>query len=345
MALYSPRTKPGSKVALYMRVSSLNQAKEGQGLDVQETNCMSVIEKNRWTLYKMYVNPEGISGDVKATEREEFIELLKDAKAKKFTVFLVNNLDRIGRKNTDITSTLDILYQLGLKIYVQFTHIENSPLGRLFTGLTGEISQYDKVNILIRMKEGLARATDERGEKQGKVPYGYQRIGKSKSLKVEINDAEAKVINTIYEMRREGKTLQAIANYLNGQGIKASRSPKWDHKKVLQVLTDQRRKIYCGGLRNGGNELGIRWPQILPDSFKKPEDDFDSDDESDEVINIPSNFSLPPIESLPHLSINVKQTNSPIPLMNYNIEEEKTDAKNKVENESKGKKKSVLKRL
>ena len=272
MSLYSPRSKPGARVAVYMRVSSLNQAKEGQGLDVQEASCMSVIEKNKWKLYKKYYNPEGVSGDVKATDRYEFRDLLADAKKRKFTIFLVHNLDRLGRKNRDISDTLDLLYAEKLRVYVGFHHIENNPLGRLLSGVQGEISQYDKVQILNRMNAGLNRATEERGEKQGRVPYGYKRVGKSKNLKIEINQGEAQVVLFIYEERRRGNTQQGIANLLNAQGIKAPRSDTWDHKKVQQLLVGYRKEIYCGGLRNGGNELDIRWPQILPDYFKDPEE-------------------------------------------------------------------------
>ena len=56
--------KPGSKVAIYIRVSSRKQADDGNGKDAQEKICRETIERNKWSLYKIYVAPKGVSGDV-----------------------------------------------------------------------------------------------------------------------------------------------------------------------------------------------------------------------------------------------------------------------------------------
>jgi len=146
------------------------------------------------------------------------------------------------------------------------------------------------------MREGLDKATKQRGERQGKVPYGYKRIGKSKNTRIVINDVEAEVIRIIYKERDNGKTLQAIAEFLNENGIKASRSPKWDHKKVQRIVSEISKEIYCGGMRNRWNELGVCWPRILPDEYQI--DNFEEDieeAESGEEYSPKVKKSLPPV--------------------------------------------------
>ena len=209
---FNSKEKP--KVGVYIRVSSTRQAEAGQGEKVQKDTCLDIIQKNGWELYKCYFDPKGISGDVKVKHRTEFMELMRDAKDKKFTIFLIYQLDRLGRKNKIMTKGLDMLFAAGITVYANTTRIENTLYGRLISGITGEIAQYDKELILTRMREGLYKATQERGERQGKVPYGYTRIGNSKNTKIEINDAEAKVILFVYEEREKGLTLQKIADQL-----------------------------------------------------------------------------------------------------------------------------------
>jgi len=275
------------KVAVYIRVSSTKQAETGQGEKVQKDNCLDVIQRNGWELYKIYFDPKGISGDTKVKHRVEFMELMEDAKNKKFSIFLVNNLDRLGRKNKVMTKGLDMLFAAGISVFAGTTRIENTLYGRLISGITGEIAQYDKEQILTRMREGLEKATQQRGERQGKVPYGYKRIGKSKNTKIEINEPEAEVIRFIYEERNKGLTLQKIANILNENGIRASRSLTWDHKKIQRILSEISRETYCGGMRNGWNELNVCWPQILPDKYKIKEEQILTKEELPKLPSFP----------------------------------------------------------
>lgn len=327
------------KVAVYIRVSSIKQAETGQGEKVQKDNCLDIIKRNNWEFYKFYFNPKGISGDTKVKERTEFMELMEDAKNKKFNIFLVNSLDRLGRKNKVMTKGLDMLFEAGINVYVGSTRIENTLYGRLISGITGEISQYDKEQILLRMHQGLEKATEQRGEKQGKVPYGYKRIGKSKNTKIEINDSEAEVIKFVYEKRiKEKMTLQKIAELLNEKGIKASRSPTWSHKKVHRILSENSREIYCGGMRNGWNEFGVCWPQILPEEYKIVEkEEVDKEDEIKDLSQLPKMKTKQPLDnsldnSLDNFSSDIVQTkkNSKlIPILNSPEFKDNENKKNK----------------
>jgi len=144
----SPRTRRGAKVGVYIRVSSTKQAETGQGEKVQKDICLDIIQRNGWEVYKIYFDSKGISGDTKVKDRPKFMELVQDTRAKKFTIFICYQLDRIGRKNKVITKGLDMLFGCGLAIYANSTRIENTSFGRFISGITGEVAQYEKEQIL-----------------------------------------------------------------------------------------------------------------------------------------------------------------------------------------------------
>lgn len=253
------------KVAFYIRVSSKTQAFDGHGAEVQTSVCEKIAERNGWTHYQSYQDSEGISGDIKAKNRPAFMKMLEDGKAKKFKIIVLAHMDRLGRKGRVMDKALDMIFDAGIKIYVNCMFIENTLMGRLLAGIQGQLAQYDKGQLLERMAAGMEKATLERGEKQGLIPYGYKRIGKGKSLRIEIVDESANNIRLIYEERKKGLSQQKIADLLNEENIKPPRAEKWNQKTISQILKADRREIYEGCIRNGYNQLEICWPRILED--------------------------------------------------------------------------------
>lgn len=82
------------KVAIYIRVSTEDQAREGYSLDVQREYLESFAKRESLEVFKAYQDDE-ISGYT--TERPALKQLLKDAKQKKFDLGLVYKIDRFSR--------------------------------------------------------------------------------------------------------------------------------------------------------------------------------------------------------------------------------------------------------
>ena len=73
------------KLALYIRVSTEDQAKEGYSLEVQREYLESFAKREGLEVFKVYQD-DGVSGYT--TERPALKRLLKDAKQKKFELVL-----------------------------------------------------------------------------------------------------------------------------------------------------------------------------------------------------------------------------------------------------------------
>ena len=88
------------RLALYTRVSTIEQSEEGYSIDEQERLLRSWAEKNNYEVYKCY-SDRGISGkDIK--NRPALKELLKDAEEKKFDMVISWKINRISRKLADV---------------------------------------------------------------------------------------------------------------------------------------------------------------------------------------------------------------------------------------------------
>ncbi len=94
------------KVAIYLRVSTEDQVREGYSLEVQEEYLREYAKREQHQVYNMYKD-EGISGYTK--ERPALIRLLRDAKDNKFGLVIVYKLDRFSRNLRDLLNIVDEL--------------------------------------------------------------------------------------------------------------------------------------------------------------------------------------------------------------------------------------------
>ncbi|HEO6928823.1 TPA: recombinase family protein, partial [Streptococcus agalactiae] len=82
------------KVAIYSRVSTINQAEEGYSITGQIDSLTKYCDAMGWVIYKNY-SDAGYSGG--KLERPAISELIEDGKNNKFDTVLVYKLDRLSR--------------------------------------------------------------------------------------------------------------------------------------------------------------------------------------------------------------------------------------------------------
>jgi site-specific DNA recombinase len=247
------------KAAIYTRVSSSGQAKDGNGLDIQLEKCSAVLTVKGWELYKVYSNPNGVRGTTKHKDRKELVELFEDAKKGLFSAVIFSALDRIGRTSRIIEDIVIKLQKLNLKIYCCHESIDTTTeIGTLMLQMMSNYAQYDRSMLVKRLKEGLNASAKKRGERGGPIPYGYKRSDDD----IEIYEEEAKIVRLIFQEREKGTSYAKIANLLNEMNIrpKKAKTKEWSDSTIKGIVS--RKNIYQGCLRNS-NISGIYWPKIL----------------------------------------------------------------------------------
>jgi DNA invertase Pin-like site-specific DNA recombinase len=154
------------RVALYMRVSSLDQKPESQLYDLQQ-----LASQRSYGVVKEYTDK--ISG-AKA-RRPALDKLLYDARRRRFDVVMVWAFDRMARSVRHLLSVLDELGQLNIEFVSFRENIDTGgALGRAMVVIVGAIAELERSLITERVRAGMRRARLE-GIQLGRRPLDVDR--------------------------------------------------------------------------------------------------------------------------------------------------------------------------
>lgn len=160
-------------VAIYLRVSTEDQVKEGYSLEVQREYLEAFAEREEVEASKIYQD-DSISGY--STERPALKALLKDAKDRKFDLVLVYKIDRFSRNLKDLLNLVDELssYSVGFKSATESFDTTTSA-GKLMFQQLGSFAEFERNRIAERVFPGMIKGVQQ-GNWQGArySPYRYR---------------------------------------------------------------------------------------------------------------------------------------------------------------------------
>lgn len=219
------------KVAIYVRVSTKEQAEEGYSIDEQLERLRKYCEARDWKIANEYVDA-GFSGA--SLERPAMQRLIKDCNANKVDMVLVYKLDRLSRKQRD---TLYLIEDIFNAQKIGFTSMQenidtSTPYGLVIVGVLSAFSQLERSVITERMSMGReARAKEGLWHGGGHNPIGYDYI----DGQLIINEYEAMQIRKIYDMFESGASISEIRNFMHARFT--NNHGNWhSHSSVYSVL-------------------------------------------------------------------------------------------------------------
>lgn len=227
-------------VAIYTRVSTTDQAREGHSLEEQEKRLRAMCEANGYEVYKVYTDA-GISG--KSTEnRPDYLQMMKDLKRRKFSLITAYKMDRLSRTIIDLENFFNEIKKYDCGVEFLYEKIDtSSSTGMMFARMLGAFVQFERDLIRERTLIGVESAVDK-GHFGGKVPLGYRHkldeSGKEKLKEWEIFDDEAKIVKEIFGLCSSGKTYFQISTILK------KKYPKVISKYVVDEETNEKTPIY-----------------------------------------------------------------------------------------------------
>lgn len=226
-----------SKVAIYARVSTEEQAKEGFSIAAQLQTLRQYAQIYNWEVIDEYVD-EGISGkSVKG--RPEMKRLIKDVENERFDAVLVWKISRLSRNMLETLMILDKFEKYNVKFISYSENFDtSSPIGRLVLQIMASIAEMERNTLAENVKLGMKQRALE-GRWNGGVVFGYDTVKKE----LVINEKEAEVVQLIYHMYADGKGLRAISNHLNKAGYKTKHNRYFSINGVAQILDNV---IYIG---------------------------------------------------------------------------------------------------
>ena len=177
------------KVAIYSRVSTLDQTIDNQLLELRD-HC----SKMGWEIVKEYAD-EGLSGTLSRDKRPALNSLIKDAYRKKFDSVVCWDISRIGRSMKELVLFLSDMKDRDIGICsVRQGFDTSTTMGEMMFQFVGILSSWEREMIRERTLAGLDRA-----KSQGKT------LGRKKVITDEIT---SKIVN----LRSIGRSIRDIAS-------------------------------------------------------------------------------------------------------------------------------------
>ena len=162
------------RAALYIRVSTLEQAQEGYSVGEQKERLIAYCKAKDWLIADIYVDGGYTGSNIKRPGIQKLI-----SETDKFDLVLVYKLDRLSRSQRD---TLYLIEEVFLPNGVDFISMQESfdtstPFGKAMIGLLAVFAQLEREQIKERTWMGrVARAKAGLYHGGGKIPIGYDYV-------------------------------------------------------------------------------------------------------------------------------------------------------------------------
>ncbi|MDR2559284.1 MAG: recombinase family protein [Oscillospiraceae bacterium] len=233
------------ETAIYVRVSTEEQAQEGFSIRAQEQKLKDFARVKDWSIFKIYMD-EGISGK-NLTERPAVQEMIADIENGDVKNVLVFKIDRLTRSTADLVYLIDLFNQKDCSFNSLTESIDTlTASGRMFLKIIGIFAEFERENIIERVKVGIERKVREGYTIGGNVSYGYDR---PKHQKVQtINEYEAEIVKEIFDMFvNQGVPINDIARRLNVRKIGTKNDVTWGSTAIRRLLANSN---YIGNVRH-----------------------------------------------------------------------------------------------
>ena len=226
------------RVAIYTRVSTEDQAKEGFSLDAQLDKLRSYCKARDWIVGGEYID-DGYSG--RNVKRPAYSKMMDEMD--NWNVLLVNKMDRIHRNSKNFMMMMEYLKKHNKEFVSMTESLDTSTaMGRFVMDIIQRIAQLESEQIGERVYFGMEQKARVNGGVLGfNIPYGYDYT----DGKLTINSNEAENVKNIFEMYLKGMSMKIIAEELNSKDIPTKMNKTWGAQTVSLILKNP---LYCGYL-------------------------------------------------------------------------------------------------
>ncbi len=183
------------------------------------------------------------------TERDDYQQLMADAKAEKIDVVVVKSISRISRSIRDLEDTVDTLKANGVSLHIidesmVFDPDTNDPMQRAMLQLLGVFAELEAKMTRQRIKEGIAAKQEAEGYHHGPSPLGFEKEDGSLIRKPEFDQ----VVAVLEMVIKEQLSIRAAAEELNTS------------RRTIKRSVEQRPELY--GLEDAEADEDMTVPEL-----------------------------------------------------------------------------------
>lgn len=226
------------RVCAYARVST-DEEDQLNSFENQIDAYQTLINNNEeWQFSGMYAD-KGITG-TQMKKREQFMQMITDAKNGKIDLILTKSISRFGRNTVEVLQTVRELRELGVDIYFEKENLNSSDTKLDFVlTIMSSIAQEESRSISSNIKWSVQKRF-----KEGKMMLnttnflGYKKDDDGNLV---IIPEEAIIIERIYDLYLEGHSAYDIARILEKENHKtATGKDSWQSTSVLRILQNEK---------------------------------------------------------------------------------------------------------
>jgi site-specific DNA recombinase len=233
--------KNSKHVVAYVRVSTLEQKKNGYGIEIQRRDVRAFATKIKVGVHRMY-SDKAESGI--AEDREQLQKLLSDCERGNIGTIIIPSIDRLSRDVRIAENLFWKFKELGVRVLI--VDMPNYDAGNrkdvLIRQIREAIAEENRKEIIERLWKGRRERVRNGRPAGGMVPYGYRRRRKT----FVTHPVESVIVRKIFKMKTGGSSGKEIADSLNRSGFQKRNGRHWNARQVLVI--GNRNDLYRRGV-------------------------------------------------------------------------------------------------
>ncbi|MBZ5584233.1 MAG: recombinase family protein [Acidobacteriia bacterium] len=215
------------KAHAYLRVSGKGQV-EGDGFTRQLKAIREYAAAHDIRIADVY-REKGVSGTKESADRPAWSELMTALHSNGVRIVIIEKLDRLARDLMVQETIIADLRKHGFELIsvAEPDLMANDPTRILVRQMMGAVAQYEKSQIVLKLRGARIRMKAKQGRCEGRKPYGFY-------------EGEAEAVERMKALRAEGMGFDRVAAKLNEAGIPTRTGKPWHGVVVNRILTGKR---------------------------------------------------------------------------------------------------------
>lgn len=231
-------------IAVYLRVSTEDQAREGFSLSNQEESNRSYIAHRFGANARVAIYKDVESGF--SVERKDYLRLLEDCRQRKLDAVVVWRLDRFTRNTSaGLAALSELTVQYNIPVFsVSEGKIDfNDPNNKLLNTFLVGMAEFERNRIQQRVMPGMKKGA-QMGHYQGTRYVFYGATYDKPMQRLEWVKKEVRILRILFERMASGQSITKTAEYLHEQGYRDREGKPFNKPFLYKTI---RREIYTDG--------------------------------------------------------------------------------------------------
>lgn len=219
------------KAFAYLRVSGKGQVK-GDGFPRQLQAIKNYATERDLRVVQVF-REEGVAGNRESMDRPAWAAMMTVLLSNGVKTIIIEKLDRLARDLMVQEATIADLAKNGITLIsvAEPDLMASDPTRILMRQMLGAVAQYDKSQIVLKLRGARMRKRASEGRCEGRKPFGR-------------SEAERAAMDRMKALRAEGLAFDRIAERLNVEGVPTRTGKRWHGVVINRILTGQSRSAF-----------------------------------------------------------------------------------------------------